>query len=227
VFIGTTSVSDFSSLIPRHFACSLRGTLRARIVSCSSFGSCKGIARRLQASGFFSGVPSPVSRREVTRSLRFLWCLCRRAPLFDPGGASTLLCVSVLPSAMQLRRPPRLRSFRGSITRPIYSLSTLRRRGHPRRRKTRFRLAYAFTGRHELRRQAPLEGFFDSIRLHRVLPLQAFPDALQLLRDRMQQDCMQCSPVQSHGRSQRPDATDEPDQARSISPSNPALKGTL
>jgi hypothetical protein len=50
---------------------------------------------------------------------------------------------------------------------------------------------------------------------------------VQLLPDRMQQDCMQCSPAQSHGRSQRLDATDEPVQARSISPSNPALEGTL
>ena len=38
------------------------------------------------------------------------------------------------------RRPPRRTCFRGSITRPACSLSTLRRSGHPLRRKTRFRL---------------------------------------------------------------------------------------
>ena len=73
-----------------------------------------------------------------------------------------------------------IRIFRGSIARLACSLSTLRRRGRPRLRKTRFRLVVSlcrtvccFSARHRK------EGFSDYFvrLLHRVLPPQALPGA--------------------------------------------------
>src|SRR5215468_1797324 len=62
--------------------------------------------------------------------------LCMRAPLYDPGGP-TRPCLGsgepMLLSGFSTPSAPREPYFRGSITRPTYVLSTLRRAGHPRR----------------------------------------------------------------------------------------------
>ena len=58
---------------------------------------------------------------------------CVHAPLSDPGGrtsAKPLAASALWPSVHYKRRLPRC-IFRGSITRPTRSLSTLRRTGHP------------------------------------------------------------------------------------------------
>jgi hypothetical protein len=74
---------------------------------------------------------------------------CVHALLSDPGGTSAPghLGASVLPSAILTTSAPTTRIFRGSITRPTHSLSTLRHNGHPWPRKTCFRLLASFTGR--------------------------------------------------------------------------------
>jgi hypothetical protein len=63
------------------------------------------------------------------------------ALLLDPGGtwAPGQSGASVLPSVVLKTSAPAMRSFRGSITRPARSLSTLRRAVYPTPRKTRFR----------------------------------------------------------------------------------------
>ena len=68
--------------------------------------------------------------------------LCAYALLSDPGrtdspGHTTL---SARPPLCPRRRLPRLKFFRGSITRPLHSLSTLRQVPRDTRRKTRFPL---------------------------------------------------------------------------------------
>src|SRR5690554_550710 len=68
--------------------------------------------------------------------------LCGHALLFDPGGPSLPSHAAgscCLPSFEGCRRPRRS-TFRGSITRPIHSLCTLRSGGYPTPRNTRYRL---------------------------------------------------------------------------------------
>ena len=66
---------------------------------------------------------------------------CVHALLLDPGGTSAPgpYGASVSPSAVLKTSAPAMRSFRGSITRPARSLSTLRSGSYPTLRKTRFR----------------------------------------------------------------------------------------
>ena len=68
---------------------------------------------------------------------------CEHAVLFDPGGVvrQATTAHALLPSARLTTSAPRAVTFRGSITRPTHSLSTLRRVGYPPPRKTRFQLA--------------------------------------------------------------------------------------
>lgn len=58
---------------------------------------------------------------------------CVHALLSDPGGISipSHCGISMLPSAIYKASASTLRTFRGSITRPIHSLSTLRSAGYP------------------------------------------------------------------------------------------------
>ena len=74
----------------------------------------------------------------------------------------------------QRRRHPRV-DFRGSITRPMRSLSTLHGDGHPPPRKTRFRLGTSL-GRAGLYLQGPSTRFL--LCLHRIPLAQASPGAL-------------------------------------------------
>jgi hypothetical protein len=107
-FIGTMECSDFSSPVPLHFV---------------------------------AFVPRYRPSTESTRSPRFLEDPCARAPLSDPGGPATFLQtiragrptlpVAVVPSAIETASAPTTISFRGSITRPARSLSTLRSHGRP------------------------------------------------------------------------------------------------
>jgi hypothetical protein len=67
---------------------------------------------------------------------------------------------SVLPSALaRRRRLPPLLPFRGSITQPTSSLSTLRARLSPLTRKTRFRLAANLCRAGVITRWVSQEGF--------------------------------------------------------------------
>jgi len=90
---------------------------------------------------------------------------CVHALLSDPGGTSTPghLGASVLPSAIVTTSAPTIRMFRGSITRPAHSLSTLRHHGRPWPRKTRFRLLAKLCRAGLVTRWVPVQGF-------RVLP---------------------------------------------------------
>ena len=90
-FVGTMSVSDFSSLLPR--CCFELRFLRSAVPhvrACFVFliGSCVLDVQRTQASGLVAVRPLLRIREEATRSPRFLGCLCARAPLSDPGRAS-------------------------------------------------------------------------------------------------------------------------------------------
>ena len=83
--------------------------------------SCRGFPNRVSVSGRngTSQVPGEPP--------------CRHAPLFDPGGTFKpgRLGFQVLPSGYKTTSASTLRSFRGSITRPVCSLSTLRSLGRP------------------------------------------------------------------------------------------------
>lgn len=83
--------------------------------------SCRGFPNRVSVSGRYgtSHVPGEPP--------------CRHAPLFDPGGTFKpgRLGFQVLPSGYKTTSASTLRSFRGSITRPACSLSTLRSLGRP------------------------------------------------------------------------------------------------
>jgi len=83
--------------------------------------SCRGFPNRVSVSGRngTSQVPGEPP--------------CRHAPLSDPGGTFQPghLGFQVLPSGYKTTSASTLRSFRGSITRPACSLSTLRSLGRP------------------------------------------------------------------------------------------------
>lgn len=90
----------------------------------------------------------------------------------DPAISILRYCLPLI----QRRRLPRFAHFRGSITRPAGSLSTLRRVGHPSPRKTRFWLLASFARRGWLPAGSHCEV---SVRLcHRFLLAQALPGAL-------------------------------------------------
>ena len=122
--------SDFPSLVSRSFLAYPRDTAHASVVRsrwdrCPSpragVVSCRGFPNRVSVSGKngTSQVPGEPP--------------CRHAPLFDPGGTFKpgRLGFQVLPSGYKTTSAPTLRSFRGSITRPACSLSTLRSLGRP------------------------------------------------------------------------------------------------
>src|SRR5690606_30756155 len=69
----------------------------------------------------------------TSRPPRFLGSPRAHAPLYDPGGTPPPghLGDTVLPSVLATTSAPTTKRFRGSITQPIHSLSTLRRPGHP------------------------------------------------------------------------------------------------
>jgi hypothetical protein len=77
--------------------------------------------------------------------------LCEHALLFDPGGPDAprpLTTHPMLPSAQLTASAPRSVTFRGSITQPVRSLSTLRSSDYSDRtpRKTRFPLVANLVG---------------------------------------------------------------------------------
>ena len=99
------------------------------------------------------GGTAAIQRSETTRSPRFLENPSVHALLpsdlggiVTPGhsGPALLVGATMLSSAFHTASTPTTTTFRGSITRPARSLSTLRSHGHPstseRPRKTRFRL---------------------------------------------------------------------------------------
>lgn len=165
-------VSDFSSPFPR--CCFELRFLRsavphARVVFVFLVGSCALDARLAQASGLVAVRPPLRIREEATRSPRFLGCPSCTCPALRPRrslGAHDRRALRYCLPRNQPRRPPRASAFRGSITRPMHSLSTLRGYGRPHAaRKTRFRLVInlyraARSFQNEIRR-APSESFCD------------------------------------------------------------------
>ncbi len=84
--------------------------------------------------GFSPDSPKPDSKTEATGPPRFLGdpamdVPCSSTPAGPLRSATTALRWCLPP--FQRRRLPREPKFRGSITRPIHSLSTLRRMGYP------------------------------------------------------------------------------------------------
>jgi hypothetical protein len=88
---------------------------RARVVSC------RGFPNRVSVSGWNGASQVPGEPP------------CRHAPSVDPGGTLKpgQFGFQVLPSVYKTTSASTLRSFRGSITRPACSLSTLRSLGRP------------------------------------------------------------------------------------------------
>lgn len=139
-----------------------------------------GSGTSLRAWVRFTWFPSPLLlSAETAGSPRFLKTPCARALLYDPGGTlwSGHCDLRVLSSARRTSSTPTVGCLRGSITRPIHSLSTLRRVGRPSPRKTRFRLLASFAGRGFLPpRWVPMQGF--RLSKSSILLAQAWPGAL-------------------------------------------------
>ena len=79
-------------------------------------------------------VDHPCRCSEMRGSPRFLADPCALAVLFDPGGRAdaTVDGPLVLPASPRMESATAIAHFRGSITRPVHLLSTLRSRGRPR-----------------------------------------------------------------------------------------------
>jgi len=128
-FAGTTGMLGRPA-IPR---ASLR-FLRSALPPCARFFL---LSRRRGAprcrAGVCHGVPLPDRSVEMVGPPRFLGDLRAHALLSDPDGTGTPshYGVSMLPSAILEHVGSRHSLFRGSITRPAHSLSTLRSQGLP------------------------------------------------------------------------------------------------
>jgi len=128
-FAGTTGMLGRPA-IPR---ASLR-FLRSALPPCARFFL---LSRRRGAprcrAGVCHGVPLPGRSVEMAGPPRFLGDLRAHALLSDPDGTDTpsRYGVSMLPSAILEHVGSRHSLFRGSITRPAHSLSTLRSQGLP------------------------------------------------------------------------------------------------
>lgn len=139
-FTTTMTCSDSRCPIPADFYWSQAGT--TSVVAHSLRSGIDHYARRPGEFGFgfsdcrFSGGEHRASQVPGEPP-------CQHALLFDPGGMVRMSgnCdMSMLPSVVIKTSAPANRKFRGSITRPIDSLSTLRPVRRRTRRKTRFRL---------------------------------------------------------------------------------------
>jgi len=99
----------------------------------ASFSSPAGVGRHARGAGVCHGVPLPDRSVEMAGPPRFLGDLRAHALLSDPDGTSTPspFGVPLLPSAILEHVGSRNSLFRGSITRPAHSLSTLRSQGLP------------------------------------------------------------------------------------------------
>jgi hypothetical protein len=131
-FNSTIRCSDFPPSIPPHFvsfawqyqpcAC-LRSTRRRARASRAGGGVFRVAPIRIMSTGDDGISHVPVEPQ------------CAHARLLDPGGIENARPIngdSMLPSVgCGRRRLPQIALFRGSITRPMHSLSTLRSRGRP------------------------------------------------------------------------------------------------
>ena len=120
--------SDFLSSIPTASFASYRRYRLVLLVRSRGHGA------GAREPGLWSAAPQPHSSTETTGSPRFLGNPCQRAPLLDPGGPTRPHRIG----AGRCCLPTRSRSsattgsnFRGSVTQPVGSLSTLRRPGYP------------------------------------------------------------------------------------------------
>ncbi len=125
------------------------------------------------------GSPCRRPRLETTGSPRFLLGPNGTAPRsLTPGGPPCLAraasrCCRRLDRG---RRLPQIVRFRGSVTRPCHSLSTLRVEGYPKPRKTRFRVAATLFRVGLVTHWAHLKGFSSAL-CHRIPLSQASPGA--------------------------------------------------
>jgi hypothetical protein len=132
-FVGTMGCSDFLPPVAPHFGRPSSGaTIGAALVRSHAHGPQRAWAWRRSRRP-----PAPVSV-EATGSPRFLGSPCSRAVPSDPAGPTCPRSDPVLRSrqvsaAFRYANTvgPRTGHFRGSITRPIRSLSTLRGPGRP------------------------------------------------------------------------------------------------
>ena len=145
----------------------------SRRASLPSLGDTTACVRRFAPSGrdarpWARGVGVPVSRAGNVRWRRqglpgswgTLMCPCPvLRPRQDRRDARPIAARRHGPRLCQQRRLPRRLSFRGSIARPLDSLSTLRRAGHPTPRKTRFRLLARLCRAGFVTRRVPTKGF--------------------------------------------------------------------
>ncbi len=128
-FHGTIEHSDFLPPLPRCFVAFASRYRRAPWTSLPQLQDATATSQ-----GLFTGLPHTGSiggddrTSQVPGEPHY-----ERALLCDPGGTSARghYCASMLPSAFLTASAPAIRVFRGSITRPTHSLSTLRRVGHP------------------------------------------------------------------------------------------------
>jgi len=139
-FTTTMACSDSRCPIPADFYWSTASTTSA--LACSLRPGIEHHACRPGEFGFgFSDCRSSGGEQRVSQVPGEPQC--QHALPFDPGG---MVCMSgngdmsMLPSVVIKTSAPANRNFRGSITRPIDSLSTLRPVRRRTGRKTRFRL---------------------------------------------------------------------------------------
>ena len=121
--------SDFPSSVPRVLRF-LHPAVTCVALTCS-FSTARSAAPPSQ--GFLTGGPTGFTQE--TRDLPGSWRTSRvqPAPLFDPGGTCTLrpYGVPVLRPLNGTTDAPTTIAFRGSITRQLHSLCTLRSAGRP------------------------------------------------------------------------------------------------
>ena len=155
--------------LPRYYEDAKPSCHPFRRTSFPSFGDTRDVPRDSLPSGpevptgrtwsFGSALPLPTfrgRRQDFPRSSGTLPCIC---PALRPRSDRRLLTLAGTPTR-PLRLPrQRLRqgNFRGSITRLLHSLSTLRRVSYV-RRKTRSGCRLGSTGR-DLNPRVPLKGF--------------------------------------------------------------------
>ena len=153
---------------------SIGGTARAD----PCFADTRAGPRRAAASEQITGCPIPELRAESRRSPRFLGSPTENVPCSStPAGPACSTAAArryCLPQSKR-RRLPRC-NFRGSLTRPAPSLSTLRRSGHPDTTQDSLPAAGQRYRAGLKTRWAPSQGFSSSHPPH-----PSFPGALGLL----------------------------------------------
>jgi hypothetical protein len=151
--------SDSLPPIPTPFVSSGAGTTVHSLLSLPSFSRACADGPGLGSPGR----PLPGSFTvETTGPRRFLRDPMVHAPCSTTSVGPPCQAIAALRCCrrtVRRQRLPHSEQFRGSITRPIHSLSTLRRSGHPDLRKTRFWLLARLCQAGLVTRRVPQKGF--------------------------------------------------------------------